>query len=278
MDGRQMSAAGCDDADEFINEYEAECQCEFIDPRFLATTALDSNHAALDYFYQSPFYQKYREGSLNELMRAGTEVDSQQVGLIFQVTYSNLNDVNEALANLPPLDEPARIQHYCNSTLFHITLFSRNLGQNGLTTTPIKVYYIIQGSIFLCPPFGSLLRHRLHESIQHFENFYDTLNDIVKWSSSHGYVWEPKKKILDPQIEMLCNKYNFKENEDENFIKDGNMHIFYLKPHESAAMRISQHEIKVLSKKLAELQELTMENTVSIGTPRSQESNETQTS
>lgn len=63
------------DVEEFINEYENECKCEFIDPRFLATNALDSEHAALDYFYQSPFYLKYRENALNEHIRAGQTVD-----------------------------------------------------------------------------------------------------------------------------------------------------------------------------------------------------------
>ncbi|GFE55458.1 mediator complex subunit MED6 [Babesia ovis] len=262
------------DDDEFINEYENECKCEFLDPRFLATTALDSEHAALDYFYQSPFYLKYRERALNEHIRAGKAVDSQQVGLMFQVTYNNLDDIMESLKNLPPLDDMARIQYYSNATIFHITLFSRNLGQNGVTTTPIKIYYIIQGSIFMCPPFGSLIRHRLHQSIEHFEKFYDTLNDISKWSAAHGYSWEPKPRILDPQIEQLCDKYNFKEDVDEGYVKDGNMHLFFLKPQEPIAYRIAHDEIRTMAKRLAEAQQQAAESNTSGVVPDTQTTQE----
>ncbi|CDR98023.1 -Mediator of RNA polymerase II transcription subunit 6 [Babesia bigemina] len=259
----QLPASGHEGDNEFINEYESECQCEFLDPRFLAITALDSEQAALEYFYQSPFYMKYRERALNENLRAGHAVDSQQVGLMFQVTYSNLEDINEPLKQLPPMDEMARIQHYSNAAVFHITLFQRNLGQNGVTATPMKVwpfsrfalpaqqvYYIIQGSIFMCPPFGSLIRHRLHQSIEHFEKFYDTLNDISKWSATNGYSWEPKPKALDPQIKQLCEKYGFQEEQREDYIKDGNMHVFFLKPQEHTAHRVAYDEMRILARRL----------------------------
>ncbi|KAK1936385.1 hypothetical protein X943_003113 [Babesia divergens] len=249
MADRQGPAAGRDDVEEFINEYENECKCEFIDPRFLATNALDSEHAALDYFYQSPFYLKYRENALNEHIRAGQTVDSQQVGLMFQVTYSNLDHIGARVKSLPQLDEMARIQLYSNSAIFHITLFSKTLGQSGVTTTPIK------GSIFMCPPFGSLIKLRLHQSIEHFERFYGTLNDISTWSVTNGYSWEPKPKKLDPQIEKICQRYDFNEPAVDNFQKDGSMNIFYLKPHEPSAPRIAYDDIRALAKKLEEIQQ-----------------------
>ncbi|GBE62490.1 mediator complex subunit MED6 [Babesia ovata] len=254
----QLPAAGREDDNEFINEHESECRCEFLDPRFLAVTPLDSEQAALEYFYQSPFYMKYRERALNETLRAGSVVDSQQVGLMFQVTYSNLVDISEPLKHLPPLDDMARSQYYSNAAVFHITLFQRGLGQSGVTVTPMKVYYIIQGSIFMCPPFGSLIRHRLHQSIEHFEKFYDKLNDISRWSATNGYSWEPKPKALDPLIEQICEKYGFQEDQHEGFIKDasGNMNIFFLKPQDHTAHRVAYDEIRILARRLEMAQQL----------------------
>ncbi|KAK1442354.1 hypothetical protein BgAZ_403840 [Babesia gibsoni] len=254
MGSWQKPSARRDETDEFINEYENECKCEFIDPRFLSITALDSEHAALDYFYQSPFYLKYRENALNEHIRAGKTIDSHEVGLMFQVTYSNLDDIAEKLKQMPAIDDVARLQYYSNASIFHITLFSRTLGQNGVTTTPIKIYYIMQGSIFMCPPFGSLIRLRLHQSIEQFEKFYDRLNDISHWSVASGYSWEPKKKKLSAQIEGLCERYNFSDPDVVNYEKDGNMNIFYLKPPEPLASRIAYDDVRELAKRLEALQ------------------------
>ncbi|ORM41296.1 uncharacterized protein BXIN_0838 [Babesia sp. Xinjiang] len=263
MEDRHGPDDGRDEEDDLCCDYEKEVKCEFLDPRFLAVTALDSEHAALDYFYQSPFYLKYRELALNEYVRAGTPVDSEHVGLMFQVTYSNLDDIAEALKNLPPLDELARIQYYSNAAIFHITLFSRNLGRNGVATTPVKVYYIMQGSIFVCPLFGSLIRRHLHQAVEQFEKFYDTINNISRWSLANGYSWEPKQRALDVQIENLCHRYGFKEENDQGFTKEGGMNLFFLKPQDRIANRVAHDEIQRMARRLAEVHKKAMENSAS---------------
>ncbi|EKX72703.1 hypothetical protein BEWA_012620 [Theileria equi strain WA] len=135
-------------SDDFVSEIEQECKIEFMDPRFLSVIALDSDHAALDCSFYSPFYLKHRDRALNEHIRAGQVVDrypsfiksafsSYQVGLIFQVTYNNLEDLDTLAAQYPP-ESPARAQFYNTAGIFHVTLFSRDLGHNGVQSTPVK--------------------------------------------------------------------------------------------------------------------------------------------
>ncbi|GIX64757.1 mediator of RNA polymerase II transcription subunit 6 [Babesia caballi] len=273
MADRKGAAASRRDDAEFVDENESECKCEFLDARFLATVALDSEHAALDYFYQSPFYLKYRDKALNELIRAGQQVDSLPMAAgsaagSFSVGNQWVNRSSSCLRfrsyavacghdaptggpDVPGhVQQPGRHQRGAEADgaagrpgaravlrerghLPHHALLEEpgaershddaNQGsrQRAPATDAVQVYYIIQGSIFLCPPFGSLVRNRLHESIEHFEKFYDTLNDISAWSATNGYSWEPKPKALDPQIKALCDRYGFKEEHHEDFIRDG---------------------------------------------------------
>ncbi|KAK2196161.1 bifunctional Mediator complex [Babesia duncani] len=249
-----MDAQQAMDDSEFTREYEADCAIEFIDPKYLSTNVLDSEYAALDCllisytfngtidFFQSPFYLKYRESCLNEKIRAGKSVDSNEAGLIFEVTYSNIETINSTFENA----ESRTPNLYVSLAVFHITLFSRDLSQSGISNTPIKVYYLVQGSIFCCPPFGSLVRQRLHKGICDFEKFYDSINNISRWSITNGYTWCPNPPKTDPTVERLCMRYNFTREQVEEFVKKGSMHIFYLLPLDNVAVKVARDLIRQL--------------------------------
>ncbi|PHJ24450.1 mediator complex subunit med6 [Cystoisospora suis] len=71
---------------------QRECALEFVDWRWLCGHCLDSDAAALEYFYLSPFYVEVGSYSLNERLRRGEDhrTLAQEQGLLFSVTYSNL--------------------------------------------------------------------------------------------------------------------------------------------------------------------------------------------
>ncbi|XP_955171.1 uncharacterized protein TA04760 [Theileria annulata] len=209
-----------DEINEFIYEFEDECKIEFIDPQYLSQIILDNDNSALEYFYLSPFYLKNRNKALNELLRSGLSVDDYQVGLIYKVTYNNLNELYEDSLKFNT-NSFNKSQFYIMSSIFHITLYSRNLGHNGIENTPIKVYYILQGSIFMCPPFSTLIRTKLHQYINYFEKFYDRINGISNWTIMNGYDWNPKPRNVNPEIEQLAEKYNLSTRNKE-YTTDGN--------------------------------------------------------
>ncbi|UKJ88836.1 hypothetical protein MACJ_002082 [Theileria orientalis] len=241
-----------DDIKDFIFDFEDECKIEFIDPRYLSINTLDSDNSALEYFYLSPFYLNHRDKALNEAIRAGKIVDDYQVGIIFKVTYNNLDSLNEEALKFGS-NTASRSQFYVMSSIFHITLFSRDLGRTGVETTPIKIYYIIQGSIFMCPPFGSLVRTKLHQYISDFERLYDRLNSISSWSITNGYVWSPKERNVNREIEKLSERYGFNACEDKDYVSDGNMNIFYLKSEDKIGARILQDEVSQVNEELQKL-------------------------
>ncbi|EAN31220.1 MED6 mediator sub complex component family protein [Theileria parva strain Muguga] len=234
------------DVEDFLYEFEDECKIEFIDPQYLSQVTLDNENSALEYFYLSPFYLKHRNKALNELIRSGLPVDDYQVGLIFKVTYNNLPDLYEESLKFGA-NSANKSQFYIMSSVFHITLYSRDLGHNSIENTPINVYYIIQGSIFMCPPFGTLIRTKLHQYIAQFERFYDRINGIMKWSVTNGYDWNPKPRVVNPEIEHLSEQYNFTTKHRKDHTTDGNVNLFYPKPEDKIALRILQDQYNNLS-------------------------------
>ncbi|KEP65798.1 UNVERIFIED_CONTAM: mediator complex subunit MED6 [Hammondia hammondi] len=187
---------------------QRECALEFADWRWLCSHALDSEGAALEYFYLSPFYVEHASETLNERMRRGERLQADVQGLLFSVSYSNLDvlraeapqffrpEASDRHAETPAVsDFAARCTFFNAQALFHITLLRRESARHGATRTlPLRVYAVVAGKIYRLPPLFDVLQQKMAAAMSHLETCFDLLQSrLARWSLADGYTWADRQ-------------------------------------------------------------------------------------
>ncbi|PFH33636.1 mediator complex subunit MED6 [Besnoitia besnoiti] len=266
---------------------QRECALEFADWRWLCSHALDSEGAALEYFYLSPFYVEMAGETLNERLRRGERNLSDLQGRLFSVTYSNLDVLRSQVPGAAGaagagagaagagagaagagagasaaegeggaaelgVDFAARCTFFNSQALFHITLLKRELARHGaIHTVPLRVYAVISGKIYRVPPLSDIIQQKMAAAMGHLEGCFDVLQGrLARWSLANGYTWRDSGTNLraGARHQAACDT---ESDPDEGLC----VNEVFKKPGCEPAVRVLHEEQNLLTSEIAALME-----------------------
>ncbi|EPR58832.1 mediator complex subunit MED6 [Toxoplasma gondii GT1] len=250
---------------------QRECALEFADWRWLCSHALDSEGAALEYFYLSPFYVEQASETLNERMRRGERLQADLQGLLFSVSYSNLDvlraeapqffraEARDRQAEAPTVsDFAARCTFFNAQAIFHITLLRRESARHGATRTlPLRVYAVVAGKIYRLPPLFDVLQQKMAAAMSHLETCFDLLQSrLARWSLADGYTWADRQTRETQRLGVRSPTGDAAEAEREDFGEAETVVTeVFRRPGSEVAARVLVEEQRLLAKEVSTLAE-----------------------
>ncbi|KAF8818379.1 mediator complex subunit MED6 [Cardiosporidium cionae] len=201
---------------------QRELKIQFFDVAWLSQHSLYSKEMAIEYFYSSPFYSEHRSDTLNELIRAGETVENEQDGLLFEVTYDNL----DVILTGAPTTVDLRHVYINENSIFHIKLFRRKTGIHGMVSTPIKTYCIVQKKIYRLQSVAEIFNYRMFYATRFIEKCFDVIQSMSQWNLMEGYTWSSDfhlaetKKVLASCEEFALMDAMSSLQENENLVTE----------------------------------------------------------
>ncbi|SBT41784.1 mediator of RNA polymerase II transcription subunit 6, putative [Plasmodium ovale wallikeri] len=191
------------------NYYESsvkkENQIEYADNIYLSKNILNNRENALNYFYTSPFYTSKSHMSLNEKIRIGKNIDDEEEGYLFDITYDNLS----VLKINQPSDIVSLHIYYNANAIFHISLTHKYKLKNISYKKVIQMFCIFNGKIYSSRSFGELLTNKINNIVRNIEKCYDCVDNMMNFNITSNYYFEAKED--NSQLDEVYRNYRLND-------------------------------------------------------------------